>query len=192
MDYFLQSAEEVMRFGEKNATAVENIGNVLADALSAKGTIFLAGNGGSAADAQHFAAELIGRFMIDRPAMSAVALTTDTSVITSIGNDYGYDEIFSRQLEGLSQPGDIFLAITTSGNSSNILEALKYAKDNNVVTVGLFGCDGGQAIKLTDHPLVVQSNWTPMIQQVHSVIVHSLCDYIEEKLHGSDKPISFP
>lgn len=191
MDYFLQSAEEVMRFGEKNATAVEEIGDLITGTLTDGGAIFLAGNGGSAADAQHFAAELVGRFMIDRPAMRAVALTTDTSIITSIGNDYGFDEVFSRQLEGLSRPKDVFIAISTSGNSANIIEALNYAKDHELISIGLYGGDGGRAAKLTDHMLIVKSNWTPMIQQVHSVIVHALCDYIEEKMYGSDKPISF-
>ncbi len=142
----------------------------------------LAGNGGSAADAQHIAAELVGRYGFDRASIPSLALTTDTSNLTAIGNDYGYDKVFSRQLEGMGQDGDLFIGISTSGNSANIVNAFKSAKEKNITTVALVGKDGGEMAKLADISIIVPSNSTPRIQESHILIGHILCDIIEKEL----------
>ena len=142
----------------------------------------LAGNGGSAADAQHIAAELVGRYGFDRPSIPSLALTTDTSNLTAIGNDYGYDQVFSRQLEGMGQKGDIFIGISTSGNSLNIIKAFHSAKAKGITTVALTGRDGGEMAQLADIALVVPSNSTPRIQESHILIGHILCDIIEKEI----------
>lgn len=142
----------------------------------------LAGNGGSAADAQHIAAELVGRYGFDRPSLASLALTTDTSNITAIGNDYGYDKIFSRQLEGMGQKGDIFIGISTSGNSKNIINAFECAKEKGIKTVALVGRDGGEMAKIADISLIVPSDSTPRIQESHILIGHIICDIIEKEL----------
>ena len=144
----------------------------------------LAGNGGSAADAQHIAAELVGRYGFDRPSIPSLALTTDTSNLTAIGNDYGYDKIFSRQLEGMGQSGDIFIGISTSGNSKNILNAFEVAKKKNILSVALVGKDGGEMATNADIALVIPSNSTPRIQESHILIGHILCDIIEKEIFG--------
>lgn len=144
----------------------------------------LAGNGGSAADAQHIAAELVGRYGFDRPSIPSLALTTDTSNLTAIGNDYGYDQVFSRQLEGMGQAGDIFIGISTSGNSVNIIKAFESAKKKNITTVALTGRDGGEMAKLADIAIVVPSNSTPRIQESHILIGHIICDIIEKEIFG--------
>jgi D-sedoheptulose 7-phosphate isomerase len=142
----------------------------------------LAGNGGSAADAQHIAAELVGRYGFNRASIPSLALTTDTSNLTAIGNDYGFDKIFSRQLEGMGQAGDLFIGISTSGNSKNIINAFHTAKEKNIITVALTGRDGGEMAKLADFALVVPSDDTPRIQESHILIGHILCDLIEKGL----------
>ena len=144
----------------------------------------LAGNGGSAADAQHIAAELVGRYGFDRAAIASLALTTDTSNLTAIGNDYGYVKVFSRQLEAMAQEGDLFIGISTSGNSLNVINAFKSAKAKGVTTVALVGRDGGEMAKLADISLIVPSNETPRIQESHILIGHILCDIIEQELFG--------
>jgi D-sedoheptulose 7-phosphate isomerase len=144
----------------------------------------LAGNGGSAADAQHIAAELVGRYGFDRPSIPSLALTTDTSNLTAIGNDYGYDKVFSRQLEGMAQEGDLFIGISTSGNSQNIINAFESAKDRGVTTVALVGRDGGKMGAMADYAIIVPSNATPRIQESHILIGHILCDIIEKELFG--------
>ena len=140
----------------------------------------LAGNGGSAADAQHFAAELVGRYGFDRPSLPSLALTTDTSNLTAIGNDYGYDKVFSRQLEGMGMEGDLFIGISTSGNSQNIINAFEAAKKKNITTVALVGRDGGKMANIADYTLIVPSNDTPRIQESHLLIEHMICDIIEQ------------
>src|SRR3990167_1549721 len=144
----------------------------------------LAGNGGSAADAQHIAAELVGRYGFDRPSIPSLALTTDTSCLTAIGNDYGYEKIFSRQLEGMGQSGDIFIGISTSGNSKNIINAFISAKEKGITTVALVGRDGGEMAKMADIALVVPSDSTPRIQESHILIGHIICDIIEKEIFG--------
>jgi len=142
----------------------------------------LAGNGGSAADAQHIAAEMVGRYGFDRPSLPSLALTTDTSALTAIGNDYGYDQVFSRQLEGMGQEGDIFIGISTSGNSVNIVKAFQSAKTKGITTVALVGRDGGEMAKIADISLIVPSDSTPRIQESHILIGHILCDIIEKEI----------
>jgi len=149
-----------------------------------KNKTILAGNGGSAADAQHIAAELVGRYGFDRPSIPSLALTTDTSCLTAIGNDYGYDKIFSRQLEGMGQSGDIFIGISTSGNSKNIINAFEVAKEKGIKTIALVGRDGGEMAKIADIALVVPSDSTPRIQESHILIGHIICDIIEKEIFG--------
>ncbi len=144
----------------------------------------LAGNGGSAADAQHIAAELVGRYGFDRPSIPSLALTTDTSALTAIGNDYGYDQVFSRQLDGMGQSGDIFIGISTSGNSQNLINAFEVAKKKNILSVALVGKDGGKMAKMADIALVIPSNSTPRIQESHILIGHIICDIIEKEIFG--------
>lgn len=144
--------------------------------------ILLAGNGGSAADAQHIAAEIIGRYKRDRAAWPAVALTTDTSALTAIANDYGFERVFARQVEGLGQPGDVFIGITTSGRSPNILAALEVARQRGLVTVGMTGPSGGSMGALCDHLLIAPAPETALVQQIHLMAAHAICDEIEVAL----------
>jgi len=144
----------------------------------------LAGNGGSAADAQHIAGEFVSRFYFDRPGLASIALTTDTSILTAIGNDYGYNRLFARQLQANGQAGDLFFAISTSGNSINIIEAIHEAKKLGITTVGLTGNDGGKMTKLCDYCLCVPSNETPRIQETHILIGHIICAMVEEAIFG--------
>ena len=139
------------------------------------------GNGGSAADSQHIAAEFIGRFQKERKALPAIALTTDTSILTALGNDYGFDIVFARQIEGLSQKGDIAFGISTSGNSKNVLEGIKKAKRMGLVTISLTGCNGGKLAKLTDVSLIVPSKKTARIQESHICIAHAICELVENQ-----------
>lgn len=146
--------------------------------------ILIAGNGGSAADAQHFAGELVSRFYFDRPPLSAIALTTDTSILTAVGNDYGYREVFARQIRANGRPGDLFIAISTSGNSENILAAIDAARQDDLTVVGLTGESGGKMKMLSDHCLCVPSSSTPRIQECHLIIEHTICAYVEQALFG--------
>ncbi len=151
-------------------------------ALRAGGKVLLAGNGGSAADAQHIAGELVSRFMFDRPGLPGIALTTDTSILTAIGNDYGYERLFSRQVQALGRRGDVFIAYSTSGSSPNIVAALKTAREMGLVTVGFTGNRGGTMNALCEHLLAVPSPETPRIQEGHLVMGHILCGLIESAL----------
>lgn len=154
----------------------------MSSVLAGGGRVFICGNGGSAADAQHFAAELTNRFETDRRGYPAIALTTDTSALTSIGNDFGFDYVFSRQLEALAQGGDMLIAISTSGNSPNVLEAVNAARDRDVFTVGLLGRDGGQLAGMVDLPLTVGADRTARIQEAHIFILHVLCELFEAEI----------
>ena len=146
----------------------------------------LAGNGGSAADAQHIAAEFVSRFYFDRPGLPSLALTTDTSILTAIGNDYGYEKLFARQLQAMAQKGDIFIGISTSGNSKNILEGLDFCKKEGIFSLGLTGQSGGAMKDLCDLCIQVPSNETPRIQEAHILIGHIICATVEEELFGKD------
>ncbi len=146
------------------------------------GKVVLCGNGGSAGDAQHLAGEFVGRFLRERRAVPAIALTTDTSILTAIGNDYGFDQVFSRQAEAHVNEGDVFIGISTSGNSANVLRALEVSKARRATTIGLTGNDGGELARAADIALTVPSSSTPRIQECHIVIGHILCDMAERSL----------
>ncbi len=164
------------------AAGVEAAGDVLVRTLQKGRKILICGNGGSAADAQHFAAEMIGRFEMERPAWPAVALSTDTSILTAIGNDYGYDQVFSRQVEGMGQAGDTLIAISTSGNSGNILQAVAVAKERKMRTIGLLGGDGGFLRSHVDRAVVIPAQRTARIQEAHIFILHYWAGHIENRL----------
>ncbi|MBF7049545.1 D-sedoheptulose 7-phosphate isomerase [Campylobacter volucris] len=144
----------------------------------------LAGNGGSAADAQHIAGEFVSRFYFDRPGIASIALSTDTSILTAIGNDYGYENLFARQVQAQGNKGDVFIGISTSGNSKNILKALKICKEKEILSIGLSGDSGGAMNKLCDMCIKVPSSCTPRIQEAHILIGHILCAIVEEELFG--------
>lgn len=152
--------------------------------LKQGGKILLAGNGGSAADSQHIAGELVSRFAFDRPGLPSVALTTDTSILTAIGNDYGYEKLFSRQIQALGKEGDVFVGYSTSGKSPNIIKAFEQARQMGIITVGLTGNRGGPMVELCDHLLAVPSSDTPKIQEGHLVLGHIICGLIEEAIFG--------
>lgn len=158
---------------------VTDMGHLLIDRYEAGNKLLVAGNGGSAADAQHIAAEFVSRFNFDRPGLPALALTTDTSILTAVGNDYGYDQLFRRQIEANGVAGDIFMGISTSGNSPNVVEALEAAKLKGITTFGLTGESGGKMRELCDHCLCVPDGDTPRIQEAHIVIGHTLCAMVE-------------
>ncbi len=170
-----------------NTKILDTLGEVAKIIISAyrkNKKVMLAGNGGSAADAQHIAGELVSRFYINRPALNAIALTTDTSILTAIGNDYGYEKLFERQIEALGQDGDIFIGISTSGNSKNIVNGLKIAKEKNIVTIGLTGAKIGVMDDFCDYLIKIPSEDTPRIQEVHIMVGHILCYLIEKELFG--------
>ena len=151
-------------------------------ALRAGNKLLIVGNGGSAADAQHIAAEIVGRYKQDRPGWAAMALTTDTSALTVIANDYGFEQVFARQVEGLGQRGDVLLALSTSGRSPNILAALRRAREGGLVTIGFTGRTGEALGALCDHLLVAPSDDTPVVQQIHLTVAHGICDQIEQTM----------
>ena len=147
--------------------------------------VFLCGNGGSAADSQHIAAEFVARFKRERKSLPAIALTTDTSILTAVANDYDYESVFARQIEGLGQKGDILFAISTSGNSKNILRAVRQAKSQELVTVGFTGSDGGQLKSTVDFCFHAQSSKTPHIQEIHITVFHAISEVVEDVLFGA-------
>jgi D-sedoheptulose 7-phosphate isomerase len=169
---------------ERFIAKIAEVAQACLDVYRSNKKTMLAGNGGSAADAQHIAAELVGRYGFDRPSIPSLALTTDTSNLTAIGNDYGYDKVFSRQVEGMGQEGDLFIGISTSGNSQNIIAAFESAKAKGITTVALTGRDGGKMAQMADYALIVPYNATPRIQESHILIGHILCDIIEKELFG--------
>jgi D-sedoheptulose 7-phosphate isomerase len=158
------------------------IADVIINALRSGNKILLIGNGGSAADAQHIAAEIVGRYKQDRPAYAAVALTTDTSALTAIANDYGFEQVFARQVEGLGQRGDVLLALSTSGRSPNILAALREGRKRGLVTIGFTGSKGVTLGALCDHLLVAPADDTPVVQQIYLTVAHGICDEIEQTM----------
>ena len=161
------------------SNSIELISKVSIETLESKGKIVLFGNGGSAADAQHIAAELVGRYKMDRKGLPAIALTTDTSALTAIANDFGYENIFARQLEALLNKNDLVIGISTSGNSKNVINALDYANELGVKTIGLSGGDGGVMNEICSHNLVVPSFDTPRIQEMHIFIGHTICHLVD-------------
>lgn len=176
-----ESIEAKRRVIEKGIPVLENIAETLIKALKTGNKILLFGNGGSAADSQHIAAELVSRFRRERKALPAIALTTDTSILTAIGNDYSFDNVFSRQIEALGEPGDVAIGISTSGNSPNVIKAIKTAQQMEMITIGLTGESGGALKNCVDFCFQAPSQNTPHIQEVHLTVAHAICDIVENE-----------
>lgn len=172
--------EEIILLAED----IAKIGKIMAEGLAWGNKILVVGNGGSAADAQHLAGELVGRFKKERKALPCIALTTDASILTAWANDHDFSTVFQRQVEALGRPGDIFLGISTSGNSENIVNAVSAAKKIGMESVLLLGNDGGKLKTQSEHAIIVHSDETPRVQEAHILIIHILCDYIERSLFG--------
>ena len=177
-----ESLEVKKRFFAVHAGSLVALADLIADRVRKGGKVLTFGNGGSAADAQHFAGELVGRFTKEGPPIPALALTTDSSIMTAVGNDYGYEYIFKRQVEAHARPADIAIGYSTSGNSKNVLEAMQVAKSRGLLTVGLTGEGGGKLAALVDHLFAAPSRNTPRIQEVHHLMNHILCELLEERL----------
>ena len=184
--YFRRSSEALSNAAANPLVraAIQEISTVVAKAFSSGRKLMLAGNGGSAADAQHIAAEFLSRFTMDRKPLPAIALTTDTSVLTAVGNDYGFDRVFERQIRGLGMCGDVFIAISTSGQSPNILAALTAARELGITTVGMTGAKTSPMIALCDLSLIAPSEETAIVQQIHIVAAHIMCGLVERELFG--------
>jgi D-sedoheptulose 7-phosphate isomerase len=184
--HFRSSCETLDRAANDHAmrTAIVTIASVITNAFRKGGKLLLAGNGGSAGDAQHMAGEFLSRLNYDRNPLPAIALSTDTSVLTAIGNDFGYDKIFERQIRGLGRPDDIFIAISTSGRSPNIIAALQAARAIGMITVGFTGSAEAPMRALCDHCLAAPSKETPLIQQIHIVAAHAICGLVEHNIFG--------
>jgi D-sedoheptulose 7-phosphate isomerase len=187
-EHFRRSCETLSRAAEDAdlRAAIHAIAAVITDAFRAGHKLLIAGNGGSAADAQHIAGEFLSRLNFDRNPLPAIALTTDTSVLTAVGNDYGFEQTFARQVRGLGKPGDVFIAISTSGRSPNVIAALQVARDGGLTTIGFTGTAAkGTMQPLCDHCLAAPSAETPLIQQIHIVAAHAICGLVEDNLFGS-------
>ncbi len=183
-DIVHESLQVKQAFFPANEDRIAGIVRVICTALESGNKILIYGNGGSAADAQHLAAELVGRFARERRPLAAIALTTDTSILTSVGNDYGFEQVFVRQVRALGRRGDVSIAISTSGNSPNVCAASAAAREMGLVTVGLTGADGGKLAASVAHPLVVPCRTTARIQEVHIMIGHILCELVDETMKG--------
>jgi D-sedoheptulose 7-phosphate isomerase len=179
---FADSVDAKLRTLERELPNLARAAEILIECLRRGGKVLLFGNGGSAADAQHFAAELVSRFRRERPGLAAVALTTDTSILTAIGNDYGFERVFVRQVEALARPGDVAVAISTSGNSPNVLAACEAARARGLATIGFTGERGGALHTWVDVCLRAGSDETPRIQEVHITAAHALCEVVEQAL----------
>jgi D-sedoheptulose 7-phosphate isomerase len=177
-------AATAQRVVDQLGPALDRALEMVRETVRRGGTLYFCGNGGSAADAQHIAGELLSRYEFDRAPLAAVALTTDTSVLTAIGNDYGYEQLFERQVQGLGRKGDVLLALSTSGRSPNILRALDAAKKNGLVTIGFTGEAGGDMAARCDFMLNAPSDKTPVIQQIHITAAHVICGLIERSIGG--------
>lgn len=171
-------------FVETTLSGIVTLAERMVEAFKTGRKLLIAGNGGSAADAQHMAAEFVNRFAMERPPLPALALTTDTSILTSIGNDYGFDEIFSKQIRALGKKGDLLLVITTSGTSPNLLAAADTARGMGLFTAGLLGRDGGKVAARLDLPLIARSEVTARVQEAHALVIHILCHLVEQRLFG--------
>lgn len=187
-DYITQSIAEGVRLKEEllnnrqMLADIENVGNLIIQTIRQGHKVLLCGNGGSAADAQHIAAELVGRFVTDRMGLPAIAMTTDTSILTAVSNDYGFDYIFERQTEALGVAGDVLIGLSTSGNSPNVERALLRARSLGLTTVGLLGRDGGKCKDLCDYSFIIRHSEAARIQEMHITIGHILCGIVDNKL----------
>ena len=179
------AAKQKVLADEALLASVVRVSEVIEHALRAGNKVMLAGNGGSAADSQHIAAELVSRFEFDRPGLPSIALTTDTSMLTAIGNDYGYEHVFARQVQANGRPGDVFIGISTSGNSKNVVLAVEASKKIGITTVALCGA-GGKLKDICDHALAVPSTHTPRIQENHILIGHAICALVEQAIWGEE------
>lgn len=182
---FIQHEELLARCRNELTPVILRVSQAVRQAIHTGYKVMLCGNGGSAADAQHIAAELMGHFMKERGPLSAIALTTDTSILTAVGNDYRFEDIFARQVRGLGRPGDVFIGISTSGNSNNVIEAALVAREIGCTTVALVGHAGGKLAPLCTHAIIVPSKETPRIQEMHILIGHMLCELLEDE----DEPL---
>jgi D-sedoheptulose 7-phosphate isomerase len=188
--HFEEGVELRRRMAETMPAQIARAGSALAAALKAGHKAMACGNGGSAADSQHFAAEIVGRFERERPGMPAIALTVDTSALTAIANDYDYDRVFSKQVEALGAPGDVLLGISTSGNSRNVVEAIKAAQAKDMIVIALTGRDGGamgRMLRPNDFHLNVSHQRTMRVQEVHLLVVHCLCEVVDNVIYGEKK-----
>ena len=174
--------EVITRVEQELSPMIAEMVTLLVETFTRGGKLLVMGNGGSAADAQHFVAEIVGRFKMERRGLPAIALSTDTSILTAIGNDYGFDRVFSRQIEALAVPGDLVVGISTSGNSPNVLLGLELAREKGCRTVGLLGKDGGSIKDACQLALIVPTNDTPRVQESHITIIHIVCDLLEKAM----------
>ncbi len=181
---FKESSEIKMKFAQQYKEKILEVGKEIVSAIERGNKVLLFGNGGSAADAQHIAAEIVGRFRRERRGLPAIALTTDTSILTAVGNDYGFETVFERQIEALCNPGDVAIGITTSGNSENVIRALKRANEIGAVTVAFTGGSGGRVVEIVQHSFIVPSHETPRIQECHITLGHVLCEILDELICG--------
>jgi D-sedoheptulose 7-phosphate isomerase len=185
----ITAKERLLSSAEVVAT-ITRVSEILIEALQQGNKVLLFGNGGSAADAQHIAAEFVGRFAFDRPALPALALSVNTSCVTAIGNDYGFDLVFARQIEALGRPGDVAIGISTSGNSANVLRALSVAKTMGLYTIALTGCTGGKLKDAVDHCICAPSSETPRIQECHILIGHVISELVEQAIFHEQSRVS--
>ena len=177
---YLDGHNEAVQTLENLSAEIVKAGEQMVSALKNGGKVLVMGNGGSAADAQHLVAELVGRFEVKRRGLPAIALTTDTSILTAVSNDFGYENVFARQVEALAVKDDVVIGISTSGNSSNVLRAIVAAKERGCATIGLLGRDGGEIADLVDLPLTIATQKTPHIQEAHGIIVHLVCQMVDQ------------
>jgi len=184
-----ESLEVKEDFIKKNTSKLIHLAECISRAFENAGKLMICGNGGSAADAQHLAAEFVNRFQSERPPLPALALTTDTSIITSVANDYRYEEVFSKQIKALGFKGDILLGLSTSGKSGNILSAIRTARERGLYTAGFIGGDGGEMLKLVDLALVVENSQTPRIQEAHIMAGHLVCELVEHILFQKEPSV---
>jgi len=182
IEKIIVESSEVIKNSKFLSSQIEDAISAIISCIKNGNKIILFGNGGSAADAQHIAAEFVGRFSKERPSFPAISLTTDSSIITSIANDYSFDVIFSRQCESLVSNGDVIIAISTSGKSSNVVNGLKASKEKAVIAIGLLGNNGGEIKDFVDIPIIINSKSTPRIQEAHRTIYHIICDLVEREL----------
>ncbi len=182
LDLINESIEVKKKIGEEDILIIKKISEEIIDCLKRGNKVLICGNGGSGADSQHFAAELVGRFKLNRPGLAGLALTTDTSILTAVGNDFGYDEIFVKQVEGLGNEGDILFGISTSGNSGNILKAYDVAEKKGLLKISLLGKDGGQMKEVSDLSFIAKSSDTARIQETHIMVIHIVCELVESAL----------